>query len=242
MIISLKKAFRAYSEHPFTFVWGTLVYLLFQVLFLLCALGLLVILFFVTTLGSMKISLNEPGTQLVIGVIGAILLFFMCGMNAALMRAYANALNGVKISVREFLEYLLQKSAMIFAIMIIRELITLLLVAPVVAIWWYYLKSITYSEVFVTLYSLFMLFIVHMLFTPAMLSAGVFGSSLIQSLKNGFGFLRRKHVFFIFLYALFALIWLLNFIPFVQLVTLFVLYPVIYSAMIIMVQDMGKKR
>jgi hypothetical protein len=74
------------------------------------------------------------------------------------------------------------------------------------------------------------------------ISAGTLDTPLFQSMKNGFVFLRRKHFFFILLYGIFAVAWLLNFIPLLQLATIFAVYPILYSAMIIMFLNMGETK
>ena len=82
-----------------------------------------------------------------------------------------------------------------------------------------------------------MTFVLHMLFTPSFLLAGGFGTSMFGSLKLSFDFFKQKHVFFVGLYILFAFVWLFNFIPIIQIATIFFLYPLVYTAMIIMIKN-----
>lgn len=236
---SLRKSFKSYGKHPFNFVWSGLLYLLLQIVFILGAVGFFLIFFFVASTFSIKVVPSNINTQIAIGIVAFILLFFMTGLNAALIKSYSNALEGAKTSLREYFEFSIQKAPMFFAIMLIREIVSVIFIGPVIYIWMNYLQTLPYINVVVGLYSLFMLFMIHMLFTPPLISSATLGTSFIQSLRTGFSFVKRKHIFFIMLYALFAGAWLFNFIPILGLVSIFVLYPILYSSMITMFLNRG---
>jgi hypothetical protein len=128
-----------------------------------------------------------------------------------------------------------------FGIMVVRDLLWLLLAGPVLAIYFYFLSAVQYMDILAGLYVLTVTFVIHMLFTPAFISAGALGMSTFASMKHAFEFVRRRHIFFVVIYALFAVVWALNVIPFVQFVTLFFAYPLLYASMIIMLEDSMKE-
>jgi hypothetical protein len=130
--------------------------------------------------------------------------------------------------------------------MLIRDLIWLVLVGPAIAGYVYVVLQGTAdaglllpSYVVAVGYALVMTFLIHMAFTPAFLSAGAFGTGMTASLKNSYRLLRKKHVFFVGLYALFAVTWLLDFVPIVQLASLFAAYPITYGSLIAMLENNG---
>jgi hypothetical protein len=146
------------------------------------------------------------------------------------------------MTITAFFNNALDRAPQMFAIQLLRDLVWLVLAGPVIALYFYVLVGVPYMDWIAGLVILMITFIVHMIFTPAFISAGAFDSGLYGSLRNGFNVLRRKHVMFIGLYILFAFIWVLNFIPFVQLVTIFFLYPILHTAIIVMVENSGKTK
>jgi hypothetical protein len=124
-----------------------------------------------------------------------------------------------------------------FGIMLLRDLLWLLLAGPGIAIYMYFLKDVAIMDILTGMYVLTVTFVLHMLFTPAFISAGALGTSFFGSMKHAFEFLRRRHIFFITIYALYAVVWFMNFIPFVQFITLFFAYPVLYAAMVVMFEE-----
>ncbi len=237
MIESINKAFKSFSKRPFLFVWGSLMYmaLLFATLF--AAFGIALIYFIALSVFNVAF---DPGALSSLAVFGAIIIvsvFLSGGLNAALARAYRSAIWKEKTSLTKFFAYALDKAPEMFGIMLIRDLIWLLLAGPGIAIYVFFLAGVDFMDVLIAMYVLFVTFVIHMLFTPAFVCAGALGTPLFSSMKHAFDFMRRRHIFFIALYALFAVVWALNFIPFVQFVTLFFAYPVLYAALIVMFED-----
>lgn len=236
MIASLSKSFTAYSKKPFTFVWCSFLYLLMLALFVLASAGLFIIYFLVASVFNKAVSFTSLSTILVSVFILLLFSLFANGLNGALAAAYRRAMNKEKTSLITFYSQAISRAPPMFAIMLVRDLIWLVLVGPFIAAYAYALQGVAYMDVLLGAYALFMTFIIHMLFTPAFISAGAFGTGMVLSLRNAVRLLRNRHIFFIALYALFAAVWLLSFVPFVQLATLFFAYPVVYGAMIAMLE------
>ena len=206
-------------------------------LFVFGAVGLFILYFLILSIFGRELSLDSIGTMGVLGIVGLLVIFFANGVNAALAMAYKTAISKGKISLTRFYSYALDRAPTMFGIMLIRELIWLLAVGPFIALFIYFFQDIEFVDIMLYVYAFFMTFIIHMLFTPAFILAGAFDATLFASLKQGFVFLRQKHVFFIALYILFAFVWLFNFLPFIQIATIFFIYPLIYTAMIMMIKN-----
>ncbi len=237
MIDSLKKTFAAYTKGPFLFVWSSIMYIFMLFVFLFACLGLLLAYFLTLSVFNTPLDLGSPVTLAVFAVIVLIFMFFANGLNAALARAYHAAFWREKTSLTRFYSYALDKAPEMFGIMLLRDLLWLVLAGPAIAVYIFFLKSVAFMNILLALYLLGVTFIIHMLFTPAFLSAGAFGTDLFSSLRHGFDFLRKKHIYFLLMYAIFAFIWLMNFVPFIQLATVFVLYPIVYAAMVVMMEN-----
>jgi len=226
----------AFSKAPFPFVWSSVVFIVFQLLLFFAALGIFLIYFLLASVLGLNTSLSAIPTLVALGLAFVVFLFFSCGLNAALARAYVSALEGRKTTMADFMRYALVKSPATFVIMLIRDAATLIVASPGIALL-VFLKDVAYMDILGDLYILLAVFLVHFLFTPAFISAGGFGTGLAQSLRNGVSFLRRNHVYALGLYIVFAFVWLMNFIPVIQLVTLFAIYPVVYSAFLVMFNE-----
>jgi hypothetical protein len=234
---SLKKAFNIVSKQPFLFVWGSLLFLFMFILFIFAAIGLFLSYFLFLSVFGQEMNLESPATLGVMGITVLLLLFFTNAINAALAMTYKAGLTKRKITLTKFYSYALDRAPTVFGIMLLRDLFWLLLVGLFIGIYFQFLADYEYLDILIIIYSLFMTFILHMLFTPSFLLAGAFGTSMFGSLRLAFEFLRQKHVFFIGLYILFAFVWLFNFIPIIQIATIFFLYPLVYTAMIIMIKN-----
>ena len=237
MIESISKSFNSYSKRPFLFVWGSLMYmaLLFAVIF--SGLALLLCYFIALSVFNVAFDPQALPSIAIFGAIGFVVLFFVGGLNAALARSYRSALWKEKMSLTKFFAYALDKAPEMFGIMLLRDLLWLLLAGPGIAIYVLFLAGVDFMDVIVAMYVLSVTFVIHLAFTPALISAGALGTPLFGSMRHAFEFMRRRHIFFIAIYSLFAVVWALNFIPFVQFITLFFAYPVMYTALIIMFED-----
>ena len=237
MIESITKAFNAYSKGPFLFVWASIMYIILLIASLFAAFGMAVAYFIALSVLNKEMVIGSIPTLAVFGIIALLFIFFGGGLNAALAKAYRSAYWKEKMSLTKFYGYALEKAPEMFGIQLVRELLWVLLAGPGIAIYIYMLKGIEFMDILFYAYIVFVTFMIHMIFTPAFISAGAFGMNLFSSMRHAFEFLRKRHVFFIAMFALFAVLWFLNFIPILQFITIFFAYPVLYTALIIMMED-----
>lgn len=237
MIESIRKSFAAFSKMPFIFAWGSFMYLFLLGAAFFTAVGLGMAYLIALAVFDQPVSLSSTLSLAVFGIIGLAFVFVSNGLNASLARAYHSAFWREKTSLTAFFAYALRMAPEMFGIMLVRDLIWLIFAGPFIAIFVYFLSDVAFMDILLAMYLLFVTFVIHMVFTPAFISAGAFGADLVSALKHSIAFLKKRHFFFMGLYAVFALVWLLNYVPFLDLVTLFFLYPVMYAAMIIMVED-----
>lgn len=234
MIVPSRMAFAQFSSRPFPFIWASVIYVVLQLMFLFGCLGIFLIYFFLASVLGLNTSISSIPSIIALSVSGLIFLIFTNGLNAGLMKAYYAALENRKTTVADFLHYSTSKSLMMFSIMLLRDIVYALLAALPVVLYIYVLSEIAYMNYLLYIYLAGLLFVVHFLFTPAFISAGTYGTSFFQSLRNGFYFIRRNHINALGLYILFAFIWILNFVPLLQLLSIFAVYPIVYSALILM--------
>jgi hypothetical protein len=236
MMLSLKKAFDRFSEHPFLFMWSSLLYVGFQLLYILAAVGVFLIYFLFASVMGLNTGIDEIQTLGAAAFVVILFLFFSSGLNGGLAFALHNSLDNKKTALAEFLSYSLSRSPVMFAIMLLREVVFLMLVGPIIALYIFVLNEYEYMDVLAGILVLTITFLIHWVFTPALIYAGAFGMEVFGAMRSGFRLLRNRHVYFLGLYLVFAPLWLLSFIPIIQIFTMFALYPISYSSMIAMLE------
>ncbi|MBI5047242.1 hypothetical protein HZC07_05950 [Candidatus Micrarchaeota archaeon] len=243
LINSLKRAMNGYTKNMVGFVSSSVNYIVFLVLFTLAMTGLLIGYFMLVSAFNFPLTL-DINTDIVAAVVNIAFLliifeaylFFMCGLNGALAKSYEHNMGIGKLSLTEFYYHALRTSPTLYGIKVIRDIIWALFVAPAVGIYIFALSGYLYTDWLVGIYVLAVTFVLHLLFTPAMLSASISNTGIITSLKKGLRTLQTKHIRFIGMYIIFAFSWLMNFLPLIQIVSIFALYPLTYSAMAILVE------
>ena len=236
----IKKAFSAYTAKPFLFMWGSIVYLFMFLVFLLATFGFVLIYFMLTSVLSYDITLDANVESIPNLIIAAAILvafiYFMGALNAALAKTYYNAVDGIKTSLVDFYHYGLSRGPMMFSVVLMREFISLLILGPLAAIYYYFLMDFQYMDMIFYTVVLFLIFVIHFLFTPALIAASL-GALPFDSFRKAFLTIKYKNVHLFAMFILFAVVWVLNFIPLLQLFTIFFFYPIIYSALIMLVED-----
>jgi len=236
---SLSKAFSAFSGRPFNYIWASLLFLLFLAISLLASFALFLIYFMAASALNFAVDLSSVPTIVVIAIVAFIFLFLAGGFNGALALAYRKAVAREKMSLVEFYTYGIRSSLKLFTITLLRDIVWLLCCAPIIILYVYVLSDYELMDILTAIILLAITFVIHALFTPALISAGSGGFSIYNSLRQGFSVLRRKHIDFLATYSLFALTWVLNFVPLVNLFTIFFAFPVAYSALCLMVEGQG---
>lgn len=239
MFSSIKRAFSAYTAKPFLFMWGSFLYLFMLLVLVLAVSGLFLIYFMAASAFSYDITF-EPAIEslpnlAVLLVLAVVFLYFLGAFNAALARTYHDAASGVKTSFLDFYHYGLSRAPVMFGILLMRILVSLLVIGPAALIYYYFLTDYEYMDYLLYLYAVGMVFLVDMAFTPVFIPASL-GSVPFDSFRTAFMTWKNKHVYFIGMFIIFSIVWAMNFIPFVQIATIFFLYPIVYTAMILLVE------
>ncbi|MBI5228148.1 hypothetical protein HY988_06165 [Candidatus Micrarchaeota archaeon] len=231
MLSNLKRAFTAYTRTVVSFTSASFMGVLMYGLCVLAGVGIF-LLYFMAISGFNKYAPEDPITIGVVIIIVFLLKLLTSGFNAALAQAYSDGFDGRNTKISDFYSKALRSAPSAFGIMIIRDIIWLMFLAPVIALYVFALKGVQYIEIIIAIYGIFITWLIHMLFTPALLTSALTNSGIFASLKQGFRILRSKHIYFAGAYILFAVSWLLNLIPIIQIGSIFVLFPITYATLI----------
>lgn len=235
MFDSLKRATSAYSKSPFPFAWGSLLYVVLFFVFLFAVLGIFLIYFIAMSVLNQEIGLTSIPTLVIFALMAFLFTILSCGLNAALAKTYRGALWKERMSLTTFFSYALDKAFPAFAVTLIAALVWLIFSGPVIVIFALYFINMDYVDIITAIYVLAVTFVVSFAFTPALIYVGL-GSDIFGAFRRSINIFRRKHINFFGLYILFWITFVLDFIPLFGLLSIFCAYPVIYSAMISMLE------
>ena len=234
------KSLAAFTRNPLAFVWASFIYLVMLAVFICAAVGIFIIYFIGASVLNQPI-LNPGPTvpTIILGIfIGVLLLFSMSGLNGALARSYREAMNGRKTSMAAFFATALSCARGVFVIQLIRDIIWLVLVGPALAIFVLYFSNTEYMDIIIGTYAFFMTFVIHLIFTPALVAFGVgIETKVVGAFKRIPRTLRANPILFVGTYILFAFVWLLNFVPVIDFFTVFAVFPILYTALIATIES-----
>ncbi len=236
MIAELRKSFSAYASKPFLFMWGSILYVFFLLVFLLSAVGLAVLGLIISFLLEYPVSFESPIVIATLVLIFLYFLYFTGGVNAGLVRTYNDAVNGKKTSLLDFYQYSVSHAPMMFGIALMRDLFIVLLIAPMGALYYFYLMDYELTDILLGLYSAGVIFLLHFITTPAVISCGM-GELPFDAFRRVYFVIRNKHIFFLLMFLLFSIVWPLNLVPIIQFITLFFAYPIVLSATTLMITE-----
>ncbi|MEM3075214.1 MAG: hypothetical protein QW590_00095 [Candidatus Bilamarchaeaceae archaeon] len=234
----LSKAFALYTDKPFLFMWGSVLYVFFILLFFLSALGIVMLTLIISFLADYPLTYDSP---VVIGlglILFIYLVYFTGGITAAMVLVYKNAMRSAKTSLLDFYNYLLSKAPVMFGITLMREVFTALAVGGVGGLL-YYLGWFEYEyvDVLFAVYALGVVFLMRLIAMPAIITCGLGEKSTFEAFRMIYVLITKRHIYFLITFALFSLAWVLNLIPIVQFISLFCIFPIAYAALIEMVLE-----
>ncbi len=235
MASGFSKSLAAFTRNPLAFVWASFIYLVMLAVFLFAAFGIFVIYFIGASVLNQPILNPGPTMPTIIlgALIGILLLFSMAGLNGALARSYRDAMNGRKTSIAAFFATALSCAPGMFVIQLIRDIVWLIVVGPALAALVLYFSNTEFMDVIIGTYAFFTTFVIHLIFTPALVSYGAaIESNVGGAFKRIVRTFKTSAIASIGIYILFSFVWLLNFVPVIDLITIFAAFPIMYAALI----------
>ncbi|MBI2079242.1 hypothetical protein HYT84_00635 [Candidatus Micrarchaeota archaeon] len=238
MFKSLGAGLDAFKANPFQFVYATFISVLLNLVVLLALLGVYLIFFLIMSV------LNQTSLVYAFVIFAAFLtliyVYFLSAFKGSLIRSYQQLISKKgRFSVRDFYGYALSNGSNFFALTLLKLFLLIVLIAPLVAFYYFYLLAhpIKYVDYLLLVLGLGVLFIVEMVFNPAYMAAALYGSGPGRSLKFSFDFYRKKHVLGFLFFVMYSFVWLFNLVPLIQLGSLLIVFPILYSGFIILFQN-----
>lgn len=241
--MQLKTIFSAYGEKPFLFIWGSVLYVFFSLLTLFATIGIILFSSLLLFFAGFPISFDDYTNIALYAIPLLAALLFLIYMNgcitSATIYAYKKALSGSHVSLVDFYHYGLSRGPMMFSIGILRDFFMFIVIGIGVALYYYALQEWEYGIHLLALYSLGVFFVFHLITKPGIISCGL-GEEPFEAFKKVYFVFAEQHVYFLTFFFIYSVVWLLNFIPLIHFISLPVLYPLIYGALIQMVDEEKK--
>lgn len=220
-------------KRPLFFIYGSFLYVFFQLLITLAALGVIFVGFFIVS--TLRQSLTSIPMLFFYAIDLVVFFYFSTAFFGSLLRAYWNALSGKSTEFLDFYRYALNNGFEFFWIFVVKLAVEMVFLAPLLILYLLVLKTAVfpYKDALIVFAALGAMFLANFLFHGAYLSAAINEVPAQQAIRMGFTFLRRRHIMALILFGIYAVVWLTGLIPLVQLLTLFVTLPLLLAAMLL---------
>jgi hypothetical protein len=245
MIASIKGSASAYFKKPLYFAKMSLFYAIFQFLLLFSMFGVFLALVFAISLFGLSVQFFE---YFLVSITLVLFIYLSAGAFGAYIRNINAVMNGQINGFSSFFKYGLARAPVFFGILVVKLIGETVLAAIPLAVLLSKnspslaaLQSVPYVDSIALFLVLVAVFTADFLFFFAFISAAVYDTNTVDSVKNSFRVVRRGHVFALMLFALFFAIAITLLIPVIDIITLLVTLPIITGAMVLFVQKRLKK-
>lgn len=239
--MDLKKVFAAYGEKPLLFLWGSVLHVFFSLIVFLSTIGILLLSLLVLFFFGYTPDFSNTTNMILYAIPVFFALVYMIYMNgcttAATVYAYKSAIDGKVVSLIEFYHYGLARGPMMFSIGILRDFFMFTVIGIGAAIYYFALQNFEFGIHLFAIYALITVFFFHLITKPGIIACGL-GEKPFESFKKTYLVFAKRHIYFILFFVFYSFIWLLNFVPLINILSLFVLFPLLYSALIEMVDEL----
>lgn len=224
-------------KNPVAFISSSLIYMVFQFIAILVAVAILLIAIFLAS--ALKFDITYTPLLAILSIVVLVYSYFAVAFNGSLINSYNSILDGNKIKFLDFYKYAMEKGFTFFGVCVAKSIVLVIFITPLLLLYYFVLKdlSLPYLEIVVGLILAFLAFLAHFIFFAAPIHAVTSQVGFIRSISMAFGTLKQKHISAFLLYLVYAAIWLTLLVPLVNIVTLLVLYPIILSALIMLVTN-----
>lgn len=226
-------AMKEYTRKPLDFVWTILMSIILNLVCFGAFAGAFLLIYYVFSL------LGIGGLPILIAIVAGVLLLLylvvMNGLKGALIKTLLNLTKKERPSMVYFFKYAMDRGKTFFGITLVKTIISLVPLVPIYLLYSYVLASmnILYIEWILGIIAAGILFLIEFPFAYAYIAAVREECGVKESLKQSIRLIRKKFVSSFGLYAVYAVVWVSIFIPLLDLVTALIIYPIMYTAMLL---------
>lgn len=232
LIKSIKAAMKEYVKKPVVFGWTVFISIALNIITLGALTGAFLIIYYMLSmigLGSIPVLVS-----LIAGILFILYLVIANGLKGALIKTLLNVSKKERPSIVYFFKYGLERGEIFFGITFMKSLVALIPIIPLFLLYNYVLldMDVPYLDWIAGVVLAGIFFVVEIPFVYAYVAAACNEAGVVESVKSSLRLLRKKHAAAFGLYTLYAITWVTLFIPLLNIISIFVIYPVMYTAVI----------
>lgn len=236
----LKNAYRIFSQKAIPFLYLMLLQPVFTGAVLFAFAG---IFFFLLLIINALDYLNPSNGIYVVGAFVGVMLsmafYFYAAFKGALVKGFSQIAFAHGMDLEDFLVYSTARGVRFFGVSLVKILIYLLLIAPLGVI--YYLRPDIFSEQYVPIalaaFYLPLFFILEYGFCLSYIGIAIRDFGVKEAIRASLKITFKSIADFLPIYLVYTIVWWARLIPLVGIAIHFVLYPVVYTALIFQFQE-----
>lgn len=234
LLESMKTSLESFSRDPVSFMLPTILYPIFMLVTMGASIGILLLLFLALT----GIGVSAQINLIVLGLLGAILLFinsiFYAGYKGALIHEYYRALRREKVGVVSFMHYAFGNALSFFIISIVKLVVIGFFLSPL-ALLFYFLEvwtiHIALAYVFGAI-GLSILFLIEFLFAFTYIAYIEKKVRPFSAILISLNFIKDTNIKALLVYVLYSVIVVSTLVPLLNIIMYLVFYPIAMGSLI----------
>ena len=232
MFRSIEISNKIFKKKPINFVLPTFYWVLLKIVYFLSLFAIIYFLFLGAAI--VHTTIDKTIWILIFATAYFIFAYWDSGLKGSLIATYSSALHNKKSVFMEFFTSGKKYRTRIFIINLIRTVITLILFLPFILLYVYIpaISTISYSGIILGLIGLSIFVFISYLTYPAIILTAIKNIDVRRALRDGLKYIKRNPTESIVNYGLYLIIYAMNYIPLIDVITLFLIFPVIYSGLI----------
>ncbi|MFP3949595.1 MAG: hypothetical protein ACLFUZ_00670 [Candidatus Micrarchaeia archaeon] len=234
LLESMKTSLESFSRDPVSFMLPTIIYPIFMLVTMGASIGIMLLLFLVLT----GIGIDAQINLIVLGVLGAVLLFinsiFYAGYKGALINEYHRALHKEKVGIVSFMHYAFGNAISFFVMSLVKMIVIGFFLSPL-ALLFYFLKVWTIHLALVYLFgavALFILFMIEFLFAFTYIAYVEKKVRPFSAILISLNFIKDTNIKALLVYVLYSIIVMSTLVPLLNIIMYLVFYPIAMSSLI----------
>ncbi|MDD5023022.1 MAG: hypothetical protein PHU63_02535 [Candidatus ainarchaeum sp.] len=234
LLRNINRAIKEYTKKPILFAWTVIISIILNFIAIGAVAGAFLVVYY-------ALAIMEMGDVplLIYSLISVLFITYLVIMNG-LKGALINSLKGItkkqQPSITYFFKYAIQRGSVFFSITLLKLVFSAIFIIPIYLLYQNVLlpMEIPHLELIFSIVVAGIVFIIEFPFSYTYISAAVNEYGVINSLRASLRFLRKRGLSAFGIYIVYAIVWTTLFVPLLNIVSILVLYPIVYTAMILL--------
>ena len=236
----LKNAYRLFSQKAMQFLYIMVLQPVFTMSVLFAFAGIFfILLVIINALGYITPSNGIYMVGAFIGIMLAVTFYFYSAFKGSLVKGFSQIAFAHGMDLEDFLVYSMARGVRFFGVSLLKVLVYIVLIAPVAVA--YYLNPAVFSAEYIPIVLgaiyLPLFFVIEYGFCLSYIGIALRDFPVKEAVKASIKMTFKSIADFLPIYLIYVIVWWARFIPLVGVAIHFILYPVVYTALIFQFQE-----